>query len=290
MGGKMLIILACVPLYVINSFCDKVVSTKNGNSFNYIYNCLKFCICSLCMIPLLFMKVSSLFAAGSIVCGVSCGLMYAVSKTVMLKGYEATSVAFMTLCHSAGMIVPCIIGHFLWSEKLSVLSIMGILVTIFAITLLKDNRAATTKFKAKGIIFGLIIFLTSGGVMISQKVMGVYFETEGVSAYTLYSFIVPALILSLLSKPKTIKNINLKDKKTIGFCALGSAISLSVIGFVMTGLASSVPSVILFPLFNGLGIIAVCIGSVFAFKEKLSKQNVVGLILGVLGLYIINLQ
>lgn len=289
MGGKILIMLACVPLYVINSFCDKVLSTKNGNSFNYIYNCLKFCICSLCMIPLLFVKVSSLFAAGSIVCGVSCGLMYAVSKTVMLKGYEATSVAFMTLCHSAGMIVPCIIGHFLWSEKLSVLSIMGILVTIFAITLLKDNRAATTKFKAKGIIFGLIIFLTSGGVMISQKAMGVYFETEGVSAYTLYSFIVPALILSLLSKPKTIKNINLKDKKTIGFCALGSAISLSVIGFVMTGLASSVPSVILFPLFNGLGIIAVCIGSVFAFKEKLSIKNVVGLLLGVCGLCLVNL-
>lgn len=289
MGGKMLIILACVPLYVINSFCDKVLSTKNGNSFNYIYNCLKFCICSLCMIPLLFVKVSSLFAAGSIVCGVSCGLMYAVSKTVMLKGYEATSVAFMTLCHSAGMIVPCIIGHFLWSEKLSVLSIMGILVTIFAITLLKDNRAATTKFKAKGIIFGLIIFLTSGGVMISQKAMGVYFETEGVSAYTLYSFIVPALILSLLSKPKTIKNINLKDKKTIGFCALGSAISLSVIGFVMTGLASSVPSVILFPLFNGLGIVFVCISSVFAFKEKLSIKNVVGLSLGVCGLYLVNL-
>lgn len=289
MGGKILIILACVPLYVINSFCDKVLSTKNGNSFNYIYNCLKFCICSLCMIPLLFVKVSSLFAAGSIVCGVSCGLMYAVSKTVMLKGYEATSVAFMTLCHSAGMIVPCIIGHFLWSEKLSVLSIMGILVTIFAITLLKDNRAATTKFKAKGIIFGLIIFLTSGGVMISQKAMGVYFETEGVSAYTLYSFIVPALILSLLSKPKTIKNINLKDKKTIGFCALGSAISLSVIGFVMTRLASSVPSVILFPLFNGLGIIAVCIGSVFAFKEKLSIKNVVGLLLGVCGLCLVNL-
>ncbi len=289
MGGKILIILACVPLYVINSFCDKVLSTKNGNSFNYIYNCLKFCICSLCMIPLLFVKVSSLFAAGSIVCGVSCGLMYAVSKTVMLKGYEATSVAFMTLCHSAGMIVPCIIGHFLWSEKLSVLSIMGILVTIFAITLLKDNRAAITKFKAKGIIFGLIIFLTSGGVMISQKAMGVYFETEGVSAYTLYSFIVPALILSLLSKPKTIKNINLKDKKTIGFCALGSAISLSVIGFVMTGLASSVPSVILFPLFNGLGIIAVCIGSVFAFKEKLSIKNVVGLLLGVCGLCLVNL-
>ncbi|MBQ5810356.1 MAG: hypothetical protein IIW23_02125, partial [Clostridia bacterium] len=77
---------------------------------------------------------------------------------------------------------------------------------------------------------------------------------------------------------------------TITFCALGSAISLSVISLVMTRLASNVPSVILFPLFNGFGIIAVCIGSVFAFKEKLNTKNIVGLILGVLGLCITNLR
>jgi multidrug transporter EmrE-like cation transporter len=57
--------------------------------------------------------------------------------------------------------------------------------------------------------------------------------------------------------------------KPLIFCALGSGISLSVISIVMTGLASGVPSVILFPLFNGLGIIFVCISSVFAFTEKL---------------------
>lgn len=290
MGTKILIILACVPLYVINSFCDKVVSAKSGNSYNYLYNCVKFFICSICMVPLLFLESPSIIVPGSLICGISCGFMYAVSKTVMLKGYETTSIAFMTLCHSSGMIVPCVLGHFLWSEKLRWLSIIGIFITIFAITLLKDNRSVSQKFKIKGILFGLIIFLTSGGVMICQKVMGIYFEKQGVTAYTLCSFVVPALILSLFLKPKTIKSISQKNKNTIGACAIGSAISLSVISFVMTGLASSVPSIILFPLFNGLGIITVCIGSVFAFKEKLNIKNVVGLILGVLGLYIINLQ
>ena len=290
MGPKIIVILACVPLYIINSFCDKVVSTKSGNAYNYIYNCVKFFVCSICMVPMLFLKASSMMALGSLICGVFCGLMYAVSKTVMLKGYEATSVAFMTLCHSSGMIIPCVLGHFLWSEKLSLLSVIGIVVTILAIALLKNNNQGSKSFKTKGIIYGLTIFLTSGGVMISQKVMGIYFEKQGVAAYTLYSFIVPALILSLFSKPKNIKSISRKHKKTIGLCALGSAISLSVISFVMTGLAASVPSIILFPLFNGLGIIMVCIGSVFAFKEKLNIQNVIGLILGILGLYIINLQ
>lgn len=290
MDVKILIILACVPLYVINSFCDKVVSTKNGNTYNCIYNCAKFFVCSICIVPMFFVEVPAQFAFGSLICGISCGLMYTVSKTVMLKGYETTSVAFMTLCHSSGMIVPCVLGHFLWSEKLSPLTIIGIFITIFAIVLLKDNKSAPNKFKTKGVIFGLIIFFTSSGVMISQKVMGIYFKGQGVTLYTFYSFIVPALILFLFSKPQSIKSISQKDKKTIKICTLGSALSLSVISLVMTGLASSVPSVILFPLFNGLGIITVCIGSVFVFKEKLNTKNIVGLVLGILGLYITNLQ
>ena len=151
MGAKIFIILACVPLYVINSFCDKAVSVRNGNSYNYLYNCVKFLICSICLVPVLFLESLPIIASGSLICGVFCGLMYAVSKTVMLKGYQSTSVAFMTLCHSSGMIVPCILGHFIWLEKLSWLSIIGIVITIISITLLKDNKAAAKKFKAKGI-------------------------------------------------------------------------------------------------------------------------------------------
>lgn len=69
MDIKILIILACVPLYVINSFCDKVVSNKNGNSYNYIYNCAKFFVCCLCMVPTLFLKASSMLALSSLICG-----------------------------------------------------------------------------------------------------------------------------------------------------------------------------------------------------------------------------
>ena len=47
----------------------------------------------------------------------------------------------------------------------------------------------------------------------------------------------------------------------------------------MTGLASSVPSVILFPLFNGLGIIAVCIGGFFGnINWKWLTAIIIGLV------------
>lgn len=286
MFSKILIILACVPLYVVNSFCDKYISSQDGNKNNILYNGIKFLICSIIFFPMALIDDVPKFAFGAVFCGVACGVMYAVSKTVILKGYEKTSVAFMTLCHAAGMIIPCIIGHFFWLEKLSILSVVGILFAVTSIVLLKDSKADKKKFKTAGIVIGIVVFLTSGGVMIAQKLMGLYFSEQSISAYNFYSFIVAFFILCFFAKPK---NTDKKSKKSVLICSIGSAVSLSVISFVMTGLAGSVPSVVLFPLFNGLGIIFVCIGSVFAFKEKLSIKNVVGLLLGLCGLCLVNL-
>ena len=283
-----LIILACVPLYVINSFCDKVISSKEQNRYNYFYNALKFLICSICMLPMLFLEKKPVFDVGSLLCGLFCGIMYAISKTVMLKGYEKTSVAFMTLCHSSGMILPCIIGHFFWSETLSIISAFGIALAILSIVLLKGGNEKNKKIDLKGSVFGVIIFLTSAGVMISQKLMGIYFAEQSISAYNFYSFVVPFLIICCFVRPKQLVGAEKRNKKLVAICSIGSAVSLCAISFVMTGLSGRVPSVLLFPLFNGLGIIFVCIGSIFAFKEKLTAKKLIGLALGVVGLCLVN--
>lgn len=283
---NILIILACVPLYVVNSFCDKHISAQDGNQHNMLYNGIKFLVGSLLLLPMTLMDDAPKFEPGAILCGIACGVMYAVSKTVILKGYEKTSVSFMTLCHASGMIMPCIIGHFFWSEKLSILSVIGILLTVTSIVLLKNSKSNGMKFEMMGIVIGIVVFLTSGGVMIAQKLMGLYFAEQSISAYNFYSFIVAFFILCFFAKRK---NADKKSKKNVLIFAVGSAVSLTVMSFVMTELAGSVPSIILFPLFNGLGIICVCVGSVFVFKEKLSIKNVVGLLFGVCGLCLVNI-
>ena len=288
---EILIIVSCVPLYVVNSFCDKYVSLKNGNKYNFLYNCIKFLIGSLCLMLPFLLDSSPKFALGVILCGVACGVMYAISKTLMLKGYEKTSVAFMTLCHSSGMIIPCMIGHFFWSEELSLFSVIGIILAVTSIVMLKDSSSEKNRFDVVGIIIGLIIFLSSGGVMVVQKLMGIYFAEQSVGAYNFYSFLVPFFILSFFAykgKGNDYKS-DKKDIRSVLLCALGSAVSLCVISYVMTTLAGGVPSVILFPLFNGLGIISVCVGSVFVFKEKLTTKKIIGLIIGICGLCLVNI-
>ena len=282
---EIFIILACVPLYVVNSFCDKWVSSKNGNKYNFLYNCIKFFIAGLCTLPLFLTDGAPKFKAGAILCGAACGVMYAISKTIILKGYEKTSVAFMTLCHSAGMILPCVLGHFFWSESMSALSFVGILLAVVSIVLLKDSKGSKNRFERIGILIGIVVFLASGGVMIVQKLMGLYFAGQSVSAYNFYSFVVAFLLLSMFVRPE--KECK-KDMKLVIPCAAGGAVSLCTISLVMTSLAGRVPSAVLFPLFNGTGIICVCLGSVFAFKEKLTTKKTIGLILGVCGLCLVN--
>ncbi len=283
------IILACVPLYIINSFCDKFVSSQDGNRHAFLYNTLKFGIGSIILFPLFLLDDAPRFALGVCLCGFACGILYAASKVLILKGYEKTSVAFMTLCHSAGMIVPCVIGHFFWSEPIGFFAVIGILMTVLSALLLKDAPKGTSKFQLSGILIGVIIFASSGGVMVLQKLMGLYFSDQSVNAYNFYSFIFAAFLLSFLAKPKSAQPKGELGFKKMTLCAAGSAVSLCVISLVMTSLAGKVPSVLMFPLFNGLGIILVCIGSVFVFREKLTPKKLVGLGIGVLGLCLVNL-
>ena len=287
MTKEILLILASVPLYLLNSFCDKFASLGGNRKSHIRYNAIKFFFGAACLLPLFLLDNAPKFEIGVLVCGCSCGILYAMSKTAILQGYEKTSVAFMTLCHAAGMILPCILGHFLWHEPVSMIALLGMVLAVSSIVLLKDNGRAQQTFDLKGIWIGVLVFLGSGGVMVAQKCMGLYFSHQSNSAYNFYSLFIA--FLWLLGGFRPAKNIPLKvSAKPAWLFALGSALSLCVISLVMTSLAGKVPSVILFPLFNGLGIILVSIGSVFLFGERLTPKRIVGLFLGVIGLCLVN--
>lgn len=225
------------------------------------------------------------FQWGIILCGILNGVILAISKVLMLYGYEKNSVAFMTLCHSSGLLLPCILGHFIWNETLTLPALIGILLVIFSILLLKDTGSKKqTSFV--GILIGLIILIASGGVMVLQKIVGLYFQGTGAEAFNFYGFLCATLLLSCLSGTGKITNCR---QEKMGLCAAGSAISLCVISIVMTRMSSTIPSVIMFPLFNGLGVILVTLLSAKIFKEKLTVKSGIGVVLGLFGLFLTNL-
>ena len=71
MTKEIWIILACVPLYVVNSFCDKYVSSKSGSGHNFLYNTVKFLIGSICLLPMFLGDHAPRFQAGVLLCGIA---------------------------------------------------------------------------------------------------------------------------------------------------------------------------------------------------------------------------
>lgn len=168
---------------------------------------------------------------------------------------------------------------------MSFVALVGIILTVLSAVLLKGTGGERKNYSLIGVVIGITVFLTSGGVMICQKLMGIYFPLQSVSAYNFYSFLIPCIIIGAMSLGKTKGNGSVK--KVLPFAA-ASALSLCIISFVMTSLAGKVPSVIMFPLFNGIGIVLVCVGSVFAFKEKMTAKKAGGLCIGILGMCLVN--
>lgn len=280
---EILIILLCVPLFVMNSFCDKFASTSEKMSDNLNYNACKFMIGSIILFPVFIIDKSPQFQTGAIICGIVCGLMYTVNKIVILRGYGISSVSFMTLCHAAGMLAPCILGHFFWNERITAISLTGVLVTVASIVILKNNSRGK-KINGIGWLIGLIVFISSGGVMVLQKIMGIYFKDQSIVAYNFYSFVVPTIIMITIAFIKKEPVAKKYIKRKIVLPATGSAISLCVISLVMTKLAGSIPSALMFPLFNGTGIIAVCIGAIFIFKEKMTVKQIGAMFMSIIGM------
>lgn len=283
---EILYIILCIPLYLLNSVCDKYISLQNNANTNIRYNIAKFAVGSLLLVPF-FLSDSAKFAPGILLCGTACGILYAASKMLILTGYEKTSVSFMTFCHASGLLLPCIAGHFFWNETLTALSGLGIILIIVAVCFLKDTEKNAGKHAdIVGVLLGLTILVTSGGVMILQKIIGKVFCNEGIYAYNFYSFFSAFLLLLPITRKNTAeKTIH----KKVFAPALGSAVSLCVISLVMTAVTPVVPSYIMFPLFNGCGIIGVTLLSAAWFREKLTCKKALGVLMGLVGLFLTKL-
>ena len=187
------------------------------------------------------------------------------------------SSTFMKL----GVLVPTLMAIFFFGESPSALQLVGILAAVAAIVLIHSEKGSSRVKSSLGL---LLLPLTGGMADGMSKVYEVYGSAELNSHFLLYTFLVAFVLCILLAISKR-QSITVKD---VLFGLLIGIPNYFTSRFLLLSLRS-IPAIVAYPAYSVGAIVLVTLAGVLFFREKLSRRQVVALMVIMGALALLNL-
>ena len=202
-----------------------------------------------------------------------------ISFNILKNGSMAQYTMFLM---TGGMAVPYVWGLLFLDEDFSILRTIALLIIIVGIGFSNFTKSKT-KTDTKQLLLCLSVFFINGFVSVVSKLHQVEetFETVSATEFIIIgntSKFIIAGILFLLSRQKTEKQ---ESAGRFGFVIAIGVISAIVSGssyFIQLIAASDLPATVLYPFITGGSIVLSSLAGWLIFKDKLSKQLVIGII------------
>ena len=228
--------------------------------------------------------LTALISAGS-------GIMLVVSSVCGLYAIKNGTMALSSMFATAGLIVPCVAGIFLYDEQMSVWQWCGVVLFLASSWLLIGaSKKMYASFSLKT-VFLLVGSLLSNGITMTLQTVFKRTVTDGsVTAFSFLSFMIPALLLLVFLGGFRLHNpavCHEKLQRKLILFALISAAALFAVNQLATFATDKVEPVILFTFINGGNTIIAAVIAALFFKEKFTVRSTVGILVGVAALVIV---
>lgn len=209
-----------------------------------------------------------------------CGVLYLLAFVLLQWNTVKNGVVLSSVFMKLGVLVPTAMSVLFFHETPGVSQILGFVLAIAAILLMNMEKGATGAKSGAG----LIVLLLSGGM---ADGMSKVYEQLGSPAlenqFLFYTFVV-ALVLCVI--------LMLAKGQRMGKweCLYGAALGVPNFfsaKFLLQSL-SSVPAVVAYPTFSVGTIVLVSLCGVILFREKLSRQQLIGMAVITAALILLN--
>ncbi len=214
--------------------------------------------------------------------GISGVIGFFLGDLVLFKSYMVIGSRTAALIMSFSPMLTAIIGWFFLNEKLTVLEIVAILVSIAGIITAISNRKMKLNIPMKGLLLALGGALgQSVGIILSKKGIGDYDPLAATQIRALFGFVSFVIMISFMQRwPRIL--LALKDKPGMKAVTVGSifgpfigvALALFAIQHTNTGIASTLMALV--PIF-------IIWPSAVMFGEKIKTQQIIGAIISIIG-------
>lgn len=282
-------------LRVPQNFSSKKTSGLVTNSQSYfLYGTYSYTLAGLIAFVMLLFDGMSGFSLPAVGISALGAVSLAVSLFCSIEALKSGVMVLAAMAGSAGLLLPCIAGIFMFNEPMKPMQLIGIALLIFSGWLLIGySKEQTGSFTPRTLLLLIGSMLSNGSVMLAQKMFSKYLPDTSVSIFSFLTFgligigMFIGLVPSLLSQSGRAK-IAAVPKPVFLYGTISSIILLAI-NQLATLAGRNVPSAIMFPINDGGATIITAITAAIFFKEKLTVRSVCGLILGIGSLIVINL-
>lgn len=282
-------------LRVPQNFSSKKTSGLVTNSQSYfLYGTYSYTLAGLIAFVMLLFDGMSGFSLPAVGISALGAVSLAVSLFCSIEALKSGVMVLAAMAGSAGLLLPCIAGIFMFNEPMKLMQFIGIALLIFSGWLLIGySKEQTGSFTPRTLLLLIGSMLSNGSVMLAQKMFSKYLPDTSVSIFSFLTFgligigMFIGLVPSLLSQSGRAK-IAAVPKPVFLYGTISSIILLAI-NQLATLAGRNVPSAIMFPINDGGATIITAITAAIFFKEKLTVRSVCGLILGIGSLIVINL-
>jgi drug/metabolite transporter (DMT)-like permease len=217
--------------------------------------------------------------------GFATGLLYAGSLFLNMKiiGRRGASIAISV--SQLSVLVPVVLSVALFSETLRANQLVGVVLALVSLPLLATKTGAEASGSMdRGTMMLLVgALLVQGFGQFSSKVL----VASGLGAQTGAFFIAVFASATLFTVPVALrhwKNVEMND------LFYGAVVGVSNIGGNLSILLALValPGAIVFPMVSSGGLLLITILAWFIFKERVGRQNAIGMMLTLSAVLLIN--
>ena len=240
---------------------------------------------------LTFGKVSfAPVASATVLYSIVYGFLLILAQWFYTAALSSGNTAACSTVYSLGFIFPTLSGAILFDEAFSLVDLLGVLSAVAAVVLsgLKVNKNEKTS-KAYYFIPLVIAMLASGGLGIVQKIQQKSDYADQRPIFLLIAFLIAAGIssLSALMTKSTGSDTDVLRARRSTVAALVGAF-FGCCNLLNTLLAGLLDSAIFFPTLNIGVILLSTVSAAMIFKEKLSKKEILVLVLGGISILLLN--
>lgn len=208
-----------------------------------------------------------------------------------LLAIKVGPLSLSSLLSSFSLLIPTFYGIVALQEQTSLFLYLGLVLLLGALVLINfEKKGQQKKITLRWVIYVLLGFVGNGMCSTVQKIQQIHMSGQYRSEFMIVALglcIVAVSILAVITE----RNQILPAVKKGAVCFVPCGLANGIVNFLVIYLSAPgrMAASVMFPVISGGGIVLTFLISVFVYKEKLSKWQLIGSGLGLISVILLNL-